>query len=139
MLRVLIIEDLPLNRMLTIAVIERAGHTALAAETAEDGIAMAREQRPDVILMDIQLPQMDGLAATRLIKGDLQLHDIPVIALTALAMKGDERLIRDAGCDSYITKPIHYATFVSEIERVAAGRPLDTVGHLPQRTAARTD
>lgn len=120
MLRVLIIEDLPVNMLLTVAILERAGHTPLQADSAERGIALAREQMPDVILMDIQLPDMDGLAATRLIKADPQLRHIPVIAVTAFAMKGDEEAMRAAGCDSYVTKPIRYNEFLAEVEAVAA-------------------
>jgi two-component system cell cycle response regulator DivK len=120
MLRVLIIEDLPVNMLLTVAILERAGHTPLQAASAERGIALAREQMPDVILMDIQLPDMDGLAATRLIKADPQLSSIPVIAVTAFAMKGDEEAMRAAGCDGYVTKPIRYNEFLAEVEAVAA-------------------
>ncbi len=120
MLRVLIIEDLPVNMLLTVAILERAGHTTLEAETATDGIALAREHRPDVILMDIQLPDMDGLAATRILKADPQMRHTPVIAVTAFAMKGDEATMRAAGCDGYITKPLRYKEFLAEIEAVVA-------------------
>jgi len=120
MLRVLIIEDLPVNMLLTVAILERAGHAPLQAASAEQGIALAREQHPDVILMDIQLPDMDGLAATRLIKADPELRGIPVVAVTAFAMKGDEEAMRAAGCDGYVTKPIRYNEFLAEVEAVAA-------------------
>jgi len=119
-MRVLIIEDLPVNMLLTVAILERAGHQPIEAETAARGIALAREERPDVILMDIQLPDMDGLAATRLIKADAELQDIPVIALTAFAMKGDEEAMRAAGCDGYVTKPIRYREFLQELDNVVA-------------------
>jgi two-component system cell cycle response regulator DivK len=121
-LRVLVVEDSPVNMLLTVAILERAGHTPLQAETAARGIALAREHRPDVILMDIQLPEMDGLAATRLLKADPELRDLPVIALTAFAMKGDEETMRAAGCDGYVTKPIRYKEFLAEVEAVAARR-----------------
>ncbi|MEO8154747.1 MAG: response regulator [Rhizobacter sp.] len=120
MLRVLIIEDLPINMLLTVAILERAGHQAIEAETAAAGIALARTQRPDVILMDIQLPDMDGLAATRILKADPQLQSIPVIAVTAFAMKGDEEAVLAAGCDGYVTKPIRYKEFLAEMEAVVA-------------------
>jgi two-component system cell cycle response regulator DivK len=119
-MRVLIIEDLPVNMLLTVAILERAGHQPIEAETAARGIALAREERPDAILMDIQLPDMDGLAATRLIKADADLQDIPVIALTAFAMKGDEEAMRAAGCDGYVTKPIRYREFLLELDNVVA-------------------
>jgi two-component system cell cycle response regulator DivK len=122
MLRVLIIEDLPINMLLAVAILQRAGHQAIEAETASAGIALARKHLPDNILMDIQLPDMDGLAATRLIKADPQLQAIPVIAVTAFAMKGDEEAVRAAGCDGYITKPIRYQQFLAELESVAARR-----------------
>lgn len=118
MLQVLIIEDSPVNMALTVAILELAGHQSVQAETAAQGIAMARIQRPDVILMDIQLPDMDGRAATRLLKADPALRDIPVIALTALAMEGDRTSMLAAGCDGYVTKPIRYQEFVSEVEAV---------------------
>lgn len=118
MLRVLIIEDSPVNMILTVAILERAGHVALTADTAAQGLALARQERPDVILMDIQLPDMDGLAATRLLKRDPDLHDIPVIAVTAFAMKGDADTMLRAGCDGYVTKPIRYQDFLAEIDSV---------------------
>jgi two-component system cell cycle response regulator DivK len=119
MLRVLVIEDSPVNMVLTVAILERAGHVPLLAETAAQGIAIARIERPDVILMDIQLPDMDGLAATRLLKADPELQDIPVIAVTAFAMKGDADTMLRAGCDGYVTKPIRYQEFLAEMETVA--------------------
>ncbi len=122
MLRVLIIEDLPVNMLLMVAILQRAGHEAIEACTATAGIALAREQQPDVILMDIQLPDMDGLTATRLIKADPVLQAIPVIAVTAYAMKGDEDEVFAAGCDAYVTKPIRYKEFLNELEAVASRR-----------------
>ena len=122
MLRVLIIEDLPVNMLLMVAILERAGHEAIQADTAAAGIRLAREQQPDVILMDIQLPDMDGLAATRLLKADPVLQAIPVIAVTAYAMKGDEDEVFEAGCDAYVTKPIRYKEFLAELETVASRR-----------------
>jgi two-component system cell cycle response regulator DivK len=122
MLRVLIIEDLPVNMLLMVAILQRAGHEAIEAHTATDGIRLAREQQPDVILMDIQLPDMDGLTATRLLKADPVLQAIPVIAVTAYAMKGDEEEVFAAGCDAYVTKPIRYREFLTELETVASRR-----------------
>src|SRR5207253_8161954 len=92
-----------------------AGHTVLAATEAEAGLARARGEQPDLILMDIQLPGMDGLEATALLKRDATTRAIPVIALTALAMKGDEERIRAAGCDGYIAKPMRYQDFLVTI------------------------
>ena len=117
MATILIIEDNLTNRKLTTFLVESAGHTVLCAEDAETGITVAREQRPDLILMDIQLPGMDGLQATALLKQDTATRAIPVIALTALAMKGDEQKIRNGGCDGYIAKPISVASFLQTVSR----------------------
>src|SRR5256714_11851527 len=103
MLRILVIEDSPVNMALTVAILENAGHTVLQADHALPGIEMARTERPDLVLMDIQLPDLDGLAATRMLKSDPRTAGLPVIALTAFAMKGDEDETRAAGCDGDCT------------------------------------
>ena len=115
MTKVLVVEDNPANMTLSTFLLESAGHSVLKATDAETGVALARAEQPDLILMDIQLPGMDGLRATALLKGDAATHDIPVIALTALAMKGDEARIREAGCDGYIAKPLSYKDFLATI------------------------
>ena len=115
MARVLIIEDNPTNLKLATFLLKSAGHTVLSAVDAEDGLTLARGEQPNLILMDIQLPGMDGLAATVLLKGDDATSAIPVVALTALAMKGDEERIRAAGCDSYIAKPFGHQTFLAGV------------------------
>ncbi len=112
---VLIVEDNPANMTLATFLLESAGHTVLSAIDAETGLTLAREKRPDLILMDIQLPGMDGLQATGILKSDDATRSIPVIALTALAMKGDEERIRAAGCDGYIAKPLDYKGFLATI------------------------
>jgi two-component system, cell cycle response regulator DivK len=106
--KVLIVEDNPANMTLATFLVETAGHTVISATDAEAGLTLARTHQPDLILMDIQLPGMDGLEATRQLKRDDATRAIPVIALTALAMKGDEERIRAAGCDGYIAKPLAY-------------------------------
>jgi two-component system cell cycle response regulator DivK len=115
MAKVLIIEDNPANMALAVFLLESAGHTVLSATDAEAGLTLAREEQPNLILMDIQLPGMDGLQATALLKRDETTRTIPVIALTALAMKGDEERIRAAGCDGYIAKPMRYQEFLATI------------------------
>lgn len=115
MAKVLVVEDNPANMTLATFLLESVGHSVLKATDAETGIALAGTDQPDLILMDIQLPGMDGLRATALLKGDIATHDIPVIALTALAMKGDEARIRAAGCDGYIAKPLAYKEFLMTI------------------------
>jgi two-component system, cell cycle response regulator DivK len=113
--KVLVVEDNSANMTLAIFLLESAGHTVLSATDAETGLALAREGHPDLILMDIQLPGMDGLEATALLRRDDATRAIPVIALTALAMKGDEERIRAAGCDGYIAKPLRYQQFLMTI------------------------
>lgn len=115
MAKILIVEDNPANMKLAIFLLESAGHTALSARDAEAGLTLARNEHPNLILMDIQLPGMDGLEAVVLLKRDDSTRVIPVIALTALAMKGDEERIRAAGCDGYIAKPIRYQEFLATI------------------------
>jgi two-component system cell cycle response regulator DivK len=121
MARVLIIEDTPANMTLAVFLLQTVDHTVLSATTAEAGITMARDEQPDLILMDVQLPGMDGLEATTLLKGNEATRAIPVIALTALAMKGDEQRIRAAGCDGYIAKPMQYRQFLDTVAAHLAG------------------
>jgi two-component system, cell cycle response regulator DivK len=113
--RILIVEDNAANMKLATFLLESAGHSLLSATDAEAGLALAQEQRPDLILMDIQLPGMDGLEAITLLKANEATRSIPVIALTALAMKGDEERILAAGCEGYIAKPIRYKEFLAAI------------------------
>ena len=113
--KILIIEDNPANLTLTEYLVQFVGHTVISATDAEAGLAMARAEQPDLILMDIQLPGMDGLEATGLLKSDEATRAIPVIALTALVMKGDEERIRAAGCDGYIAKPMRYQEVLAVI------------------------
>ena len=124
MARVLIVEDNPANMTLATFLLQSAGHTVIGAKDAETGLALARVEQPDLVLMDIQLPGMDGLEATALLKSDLSTRAIPVIALTALAMKGDEQRILAVGCDGYIAKPLDYKRFLSTISEILAKAPL---------------
>jgi two-component system cell cycle response regulator DivK len=115
MAKVLVIEDNATNMTLAVFLLQSVGHTVLSATDAEAGLTLARRERPELILMDIQLPGMDGLQATALLKQDSTTRTIPVIALTALAMKGDEERIRAAGCDGYIAKPMSYREFLATV------------------------
>lgn len=115
MAKILIVEDNVANMTLAVFLLQSAGHTVLSATTAETGLTLARDEQPNLILMDIQLPGMDGLEAIALLKRDAATRAIPVIALTALAMKGDEERIRAAGCDGYIAKPLAYRDFLATI------------------------
>ena len=124
MAKVLIVEDNPANMTLAIFLLESAGHAVIHATDAEAGLTLARDEQPDLILMDIQLPGMDGLEATALLKSDPSTRAIPVIALTALAMKGDEQRILAAGCDGYIAKPLAYKEFLATISAQLVKAPL---------------
>jgi len=100
--------------------VRKAGHTVLCAADAETGLTEARDESPDLILMDIQLPGMDGLAATTLLKQDPATASIPVIALTAMAMREDQEKMKLAGCDAYITKPLRYQELYASIDALLA-------------------
>jgi two-component system cell cycle response regulator DivK len=115
MATVLVVEDNPANMKLAVFLLHSAGHTVLSASNAETALTMAHADHPDLILMDIQLPGMDGLEATTRLKSASATSAIPVIALTALAMKGDEARILAAGCDGYIAKPMRFRDFLTTI------------------------
>lgn len=118
--KILVVEDNPVNMKLVVMLLEREGYEVLRAGNARDGLVLAREEKPDLILMDIQLPGMDGLEATRRLKADKATRKSIVIALTAFAMKGDEERMLAAGCDGYIAKPIQYKEFLAEVARCLA-------------------
>lgn len=124
MATILIVEDNAANMKLATLLLESAGHTALCAVDAETGLTLARAGKPDLILMDLQLPGMDGLAATALLKKDPATAAIPVIALTAMAMKADREKARAAGCDVYIAKPLRYKELLAAIDGlIGSGAP----------------
>lgn len=118
--RILVVEDNPANMKLATLLLCSAGHTVLAATDAESGLARARVDMPDLILMDIQLPGMDGLAATAALKKDPVTAHIPVIAVTAMAMPSDREKTRLAGCDGYISKPLRYHDLYACIDLLLA-------------------
>ena len=128
MARILIIEDNPANMKLASLLLLKVGHTVLCATDAETGLTMARADQPDLILMDIQLPGMDGLAATALLKEDAMTATIPIIALTAMAMKEDQEKTRAAGCDAYIAKPLRYQELYEVIDAFLARRNIEAAG-----------
>ncbi len=123
--KILIVEDNPMNLELATDLLEAAGYVVIQAGTAEDGIELARAESPDLILMDISLPGMDGLEATGVLKQDPATKGITVIAMTAHAMRGDEEKALAAGCAGYITKPIDTREFPKAVARFieAAGSP----------------
>ncbi len=110
---ILIIEDSRANMMLTSLVLEKSGYAVLKASTAKDGIALAHTELPVLILMDIQLPGMNGLEATAELKADARTRAIPIVAITAHAMSGDEKKILAAGCDAYLSKPLRHQTLLA--------------------------
>ena len=115
--RVLIVEDNDLNMKLFNDLLVAHGYGTLQTKDGTEALALARQYRPDLILMDIQLPEVSGLQVTQWIKSDDVLRSIPVIAVTAFAMKGDEEKIRDGGCEAYIAKPISVSSFLKTVER----------------------
>ena len=118
---ILVIEDNELNMKLVKSLLEIGKYRVLAAEDAESGIQVARENHPDLILMDIQLPGMDGLTATKILKADRKVHAIPIVALTSHAMEGDDKKALTAGCDGYIPKPIDTKNFLATIGQYLKG------------------
>ena len=114
---VLIVEDNELNMKLFNDLLSAHGYQTLQTKDGREVISIARETPPDLILMDIQLPEISGLEITKMLKADDELKDIPVIAVTAFAMKGDEERIRQGGCEGYIAKPISVASFLETVSR----------------------
>ncbi len=114
---VLIVEDNELNMKLFRDLLEAHGYATYEARNGSDALALARAHRPDLVLMDIQLPEVSGLEVTKWLKDDEDLCDIPVIAVTAFAMKGDEERIREGGCEAYLSKPISIGLFIDTVRR----------------------
>ncbi|MGD8645519.1 MAG: response regulator [Desulfobacterales bacterium] len=114
---ILVVEDNKLNMKLVKGLIKIGKYRMLEANDAESGIEQIREKQPDLVLMDIQLPGMDGLSATKVIKEDPDLKDIPIVALTSFAMQGDEEKALAVGCTGYITKPIDTRKFLETVSR----------------------
>jgi two-component system, cell cycle response regulator DivK len=119
--KVLIVEDSELNMKLFNDLLEAHGYTTLQAKSGCEVLHIARRHRPDLILMDIQLPEVSGLEITKWLKEDEELRGIPVVAVTAFAMPGDEEKIRRGGCDSYIAKPISIAGFMKVVAHYSGG------------------
>ena len=118
---ILVIEDNELNMKLVRSLLKIGKYTILEAVDAESGIKLAREKNPDLVLMDIQLPGMDGLTATRILKED---GEIMIIALTSHAMEGDEKKVKEAGCEGYITKPIDTRHFLEQVSEYLNSPPV---------------
>lgn len=114
---VLIVEDNELNMKLFHDLLEAHGIGTLETRNGKDVMDLAREHKPDLILMDIQLPEISGLDVTKMMKADDDLNFIPIIAVTAFAMKGDEEKIRESGCEDYISKPISVVDFIAIVQK----------------------
>lgn len=114
---VLVVEDNELNMKLFHDLLEAHGINTIEIRNGKDVLEIARKNKPDLILMDIQLPEVSGLDITRWLKADEELKSIPVIAVTAFAMKGDEQKIREGGCEDYISKPISVTHFIEVVQK----------------------
>jgi CheY-like chemotaxis protein len=123
MKRILVVEDDPIIMNLIVILLEREGYGVVQSGTAEDGISLAASSPPDLILMDVALPGLDGLEATRILKGRPDTRSIPIIALTAQAMKEDVEKAARSGCDGFIAKPISTRPFLEEISRFLDRQP----------------
>ena len=117
---ILIVEDNELNMKLFRDLLEAHGYDTLEAKNGKDALKLIRDHHPDLIIMDMQLPEVSGLEVTRQIKNDDEIKTIPVVAVTAFAMKGDEEKFRAGGCEAYIAKPISVAQFVDTVKRFVA-------------------
>ncbi len=115
--KVLVVEDNELNMKLFHDLLEAHGYQTVQTRNGNEVLDLARREKPDLILMDIQLPEVSGLDVTRWLKADAELKSIPVIAVTAFAMKGDEQKIREGGCEDYISKPISVTGFIETIQK----------------------
>jgi len=130
--RILIIEDNLLNLELATDLLEVNGFVVSSARTAEEGLRLAREILPDLVLMDFGLPTMDGMCATKALKANPATRSLTIVGLTAHAMKGDEELALNAGCDGYLTKPIDTRTFIESITRFIASANLRQTTNNPR-------
>jgi CheY-like chemotaxis protein len=123
MAKVLLVEDNEMNRDILSRRLSRRGYVVVFAVDGQQGVEMARSEKPDIILMDMSLPIIDGWEATRRVKSDNAIRDVPVIGLTAHAMSGDREKALEAGCDDYDTKPVEFDRLISKIERLLSQRP----------------
>ncbi|HEU5249893.1 MAG TPA: response regulator [Thermoanaerobaculia bacterium] len=122
MAKILLVEDNEMNRDMLSRRLVRSGYEVVIAVHGEEGVALARTTSPDLVLMDMSLPVLDGWEATRRLKADPATREIPVISLTAHAMAGDREKAREAGCDDFDTKPVEYTRLLSKIERLLEKR-----------------
>lgn len=114
---VMVVEDNEKNRKLMRVILKAKGYNVIEATTGEEALNILKDQKPDIILMDIQLPGIDGITLVKQIKADITMRDIPIVAVTAYAMKGDEKKILSCGCDAYISKPINTQELPLTVEK----------------------
>lgn len=119
---VLVVEDNELNMRLFCDLLDAFGFATLQCRDGAKAVELTRQHRPDLIIMDIQLPEVSGLDITRWIKDDESIRDIPVLAVTAFAMRADEQRVREAGCEGYLSKPIQMRSFLSTVEDLVSDR-----------------
>ncbi len=120
--KVLVVEDNELNMKLFCDLLDAFGFQTVESRDGLKAVDLAREHKPDLIIMDIQLPEVSGLDLTRWIKDDAVIRDIPIMAVTAFAMRQDERLVREAGCEAYMSKPIQMSAFINEVKKLTGPR-----------------
>ena len=120
MAKILVVDDDPINLMLAVTALEKAGYEVLSAEGGAEGVEAALAHAPDLVLMDVQMPGMDGIAALRRLRVEPRTASLKVVALTALAMKGDRERLLAKGFDSYIEKPIRYKRFLASVAALLA-------------------
>ncbi len=118
---ILIVEDEPKNLTLLRDLLQVSGYKTIEATDGEQGVELAKAKKPDLILMDVQMPKMDGLEATRILKADATTSNIPVLALTSYAMKGDKERILEAGCNGYIAKPFDIQKVLKMVAEYLSG------------------
>ena len=118
---ILIVDDEPRNLKLFRDLLQASGYTTIEATDGEQGVELARARKPDLILMDIMMPVMDGLEATRILKADATTGNIPILALTSYAMKGDKERILEAGCDGYLAKPLDIKELLKTVTEYLSG------------------
>jgi CheY-like chemotaxis protein len=118
--RILMVEDEPNNMKLLRDLLQKFGYETIEAADGEEGVELTRKIKPDLVLMDIMMPRLDGLEATRILKADISTKNIPVVALTAFAMSGDKERALEAGCDGYITKPVDVHGLLKTVEQFLA-------------------
>jgi two-component system, cell cycle response regulator DivK len=121
--KILVVEDNELNMKLFCDLLDAHGYQTVESRDGLNAVELARTHRPDLIIMDIQLPEVSGLDITRWIKDDEGIRAIPIMAVTAFAMRQDEKLVREAGCEAYMSKPIQMTPFINTVDRLTRGLP----------------